>query len=375
MTQGASRHPSEETMAAFVEGALTPGETSAMADHLRECDDCRVMAADISQFEEEEVADQPAEDGRTFAPPGFQLPRPVSTRVEEPSRKATWRRWSLQIAAAIVLPVIVLLVVARPSDPRSDIIDAAPKEHRRVDARVSGFPWAPLQAQQRGGSDADPKDLKLGGAAGEVLDRTATKSDPRSLHARGVAFLVIDYLSESITELERAAGPSKDARTWNDLAAARYALVEREERLSQLPLALAAADRALVLDPELEEAHFNRALILQRMGLLEQARKAWDSYLALDPSSEWSVEARARLRSLGGKPVTDFRRALDELAPDVLVRQFPQESRTWGEGILLAEWADAEHAGDDAQATAKLGRIRGIGNALAASSRKARGGP
>jgi CHAT domain-containing protein len=345
MTEGVPRHPSVEIMASFVEGVLTPAETSAMAEHLRECADCRNVAAGTARFEEEETQ---------------------ATR-----RTGISRRWWLLAAAAIVIAVVALPLLIGPgtNNPTSILVDAAPKEHRRVDGRISGFPWAAFEAQQRGSGVADPADLKLNGAAGVVLERTARKNDAKSLHAQGVALLLIDRLSESIAVLERTANTSNDARTWNDLAAARYALVEREERLSQLPLALAAADRALQLDPRLAEASFNRALILQRMGLIEQARKAWESYLALDPGSEWSVEARARLRSLGAnKPTADFRRTLDVLTPDALVQQFPQESRTWGEGILLGEWADAEHTGDFALAKAKLQRIRAIANALAAAS-------
>ena len=343
MTEGVTRHPSVETMAAFVEGVLTPAETSAMADHLRECVDCRTVVAATAGFEEE---------SRGTAH-GTRIPR----------------RWLL-LAAAIVIAAVALPLLIRPDKLMSILVNAAPKDHRRVDARVSGFPWAAFQAQQRGGGDADPADLKLNGAAGMVLERTAKKNDPESLHAQGIALLLIDRLSDSITTLERAAGPSTDARVWNDLAAARYALVEREERLSQLPLALAAVDRALQLDPRLAEAHFNRALILQRMGIVEQARKSWESYLALDPSSEWSLEARTRLRSLdGNKPRADFtRRTLDELVPNVLVRQFPQEARKWSEGILLGEWAAAEQAGDRALARTRLEHVRAIADALAASN-------
>ena len=349
MNDGVSRHPTEEILAAFIEGSLARPEIAEVLSHMRDCPECRASVARTADF-----YDQERRQGETQA-----------TR-----RTGISRQWWL-LAAAIMIAVVALSLLMRTetNNPTSILVDAAPKEHRHVDARISGFPWAAFEAQQRGVGVVDPADLKLSGAAGIVLERTANKNDAESLHAQGVALLLIDRLSESIAMLERASNASSDPRIWNDLAAARYALVEREERLSQLPLALAATDRALQLDPRLAEAHFNRALILQRMGLLEQARKSWDAYLALDPNSEWSVEARTRLRSLGGhKPTTDFRRALDELAPNVLVRQFPQDSRTWGEGILLAEWADTEHAGDLALARAKLQRIRAIADALAVAS-------
>ncbi len=344
MNESVSRHPPVETMAAFIEGRLTPAETAAVSEHLRACGECRTVVAETARFEEEETAAQPA------------------VRTGKP--------WWILIAASVIVILALPLLLRRGSrDPIALLAGAAPKEHRRIDARVAGFAWAPYAPPQRGTGIADPADLKLNGAAGDVLERTAKKTDAASLHAQGVALLLIDRASDGMTALERAANASNDARIWNDLAAAEHALAVRDGRVALLPLALASADRAIRLDPQLAEAHFNRALILHDLGLLDQARKEWQVYLQLDPSSEWSLEARTRLRSLdGNKPSSDFRRAIDALPAAELVRQFPQESRTWGEGILLAEWADAEHAHDAAAARAKLQRARAIATALAAAN-------
>lgn len=323
MNDRVSHHPTEENLAAFIEGSLARPEIADVLSHMRDCPECRTSVARTADLYDQELRERSEEE------------EPQSTR---PARSS--RRWWL-LAAAVLIAVVAAALLVRPrtSDPASILVEAAPKEHRRVGARISGFPWAAFEAPQRGSGVADPADLKLSGAAGAVLERTEKKNDAKSLHAQGVALLLIDRLSESVIVLERAASASNDARIWNDLAAARFTLVEREERLSQLPLALAAANRALELDPRLAEAHFNRALIAQHMGLPGEARKEWESYLRLDPNSEWSVEVRARLRGLdGSKSTTEFRRRmLDELAPDLLVRRFPQESRTWTEGILLGD--------------------------------------
>lgn len=340
MNDRVSRHPTEEILAAFIEGSLARPEIADVLSHMRGCPECRTAVARTADL------------------------------YDQDSRRGSRRWWLLAAAVFIAAVTTALLVRFGTDDPKSILVDAAPREHRHVSARIHGFPWAAYEAPQRGSGVADPEDLKLSGAAGVVLEETERKDDAKSLHAQGVALLLIDRLSDSVGVLERAAGASNDARVWNDLAAARYTLVEREERLSQLPVALAAANRALQLDPRLAEAHFNRALIAERMGLADEARKSWASYLRLDPGSAWSVEARARLRSLEGNgSTTEFRRhMLDELAPDALVRQFPQESRTWTEGILLGEWADAEDAGDSVRAKTTLQRARAIANALAASS-------
>ncbi|MGH9419631.1 MAG: tetratricopeptide repeat protein, partial [Thermoanaerobaculia bacterium] len=191
-----------------------------------------------------------------------------------------------------------------------------------------------------------------------------------SRHATGVAYLLIDRKNDSITALEQAANGSNDPHTWSDLAAARYAVATQDERPSQLQLALADADHALRLDPKSPEALFNRALILEHLGVRDQARKAWEAYLAVDNGSDWGVEARAHLRALE-KTSRRFDPKLLETEPaDRLVREFPEDARRNGEVTMLAAWANAEAAGDHVNATAILARVHAIADALAARSQE-----
>jgi CHAT domain-containing protein/tetratricopeptide (TPR) repeat protein len=340
MTEPASRHPEIATMAAFVEGRLPPHELATVAGHLRDCAECRLLVTETARFEREEEARRP---------------------------RATWR-WIVAAAAAVAAAAITVPLLNRGDEPIEQLIAEAPRQHRRVDARLSGFPWAELRPPSRGVESSDPADLKLAGAAGAVLERTEGDASADARHAAGVAYLLTDQRSRSVAALEEAARTSKDARVWNDLAAARLALVARDAQPSQLPLALAAVDRALVLDPQSAEARFNRALILERLGHRQEARKAWQAFLAIDGTSGWSVEARAHLKRLDGGGARFEPKAIESEPPAELVRRFPQEARTRAEGVLLAEWADALVGGDEARANARLARARAIGEALAARS-------
>ncbi|HXH41881.1 MAG TPA: zf-HC2 domain-containing protein, partial [Thermoanaerobaculia bacterium] len=309
------RHPEAQIMAAFVDGTLSPDELAAVAGHLKGCGECRTVVSVTARFEREEVRHAPA-------------------------RASRW--WLLAAAAVLVAVAIVPLLRwngTRNNSPIARLIEAAPRQHRFVEARLSGFPWAQLQAPPRGEAIPDPADLKMTGAAGEVLEKTADPRQPESRHARGVAYLWINRRNDSITALEQAANGSNDPRTWNDLSAARYAVATQDEHPSQLPLALADADHALRLDPKLPEALFNRALILEHLGVRDQARKAWAAYLAVDGGSAWGVEARAHLRALETVSRRFDPKMLDSVPADQLVREFPQEARTWGEGPMLASWA------------------------------------
>jgi len=250
--------PDIETLAAFAEGKLKRHELPPIVDHVQDC--VRCMAAVEAVVESS---------------------RPVST---------TSRTWWLAAAAAVVIAVIGITFF-RPRSPMSRLIALAPTDARLVEPRLSGgFGWAPYRGSMRGPDTTDR--LKLGGAAAELIDHA-----DRDHHAAGVAMLLVDRPEQAIEQLRIAAERApENAKSWSDLAAARYATALDLARPSLYPEALAAADRALRIDPKLAEAQFNRALILERMGLTKEARNAWQQYLEIDPSSKWSTEAREHLK-------------------------------------------------------------------------------
>ena len=342
MNDPLSRHRGAETMAAFLEGTLAPGEIAEVAAHLRDCADCRTVTGETARFEVEELG-ATASGRRSIG---------------------TWVGWAAAAAVAVVASIPLL----RQSSPIDDLIDASPREYRRVDGRLSEFPWAPLHGAPRGTS----AEHELQGAAHEVLGRTIDDQAVDARRAAGVANLLIDEHEASLNALAQAAGDSKDARVWNDLAAARYTVAVREDRTALLPSALVAVNRAIELDPKRVDAYFNRALILEALGLRDDARREWRRYLELDPSSDWSNEARDHLRTLGEATTTlDFGKELARAADDrdavtSLVRRFPQESRTMGEGTLLGDWAEAHLANDAARAEETLALIRAIAEELSA---------
>lgn len=332
MNIDAPPHPGAQTMAAYLDGTLPRDEIAAVSAHLGGCSECRTVIAETARFEREE-----------------------EWRVS--------RGWWLAAAAVLAATVVTVLLI-RTRDPIARLIASAPADHRLFTPRLAGFPWARLQPPSRGVSAPDPADLKLIGTAGEVLQETRDRTDAEARHASGVAWLLIGRASDSVQALENAAQASKDWQPWNDLAAARYAAATSGKRPSQFPQALADADRALRLAPKAAEAHFNRALILEAMGLQDAAREAWQQYLIVDPTSEWSTEAREHLRRLQPRSSSFDPRLLYTMPPDSLVRQFPQDARRGAEAVLLAQWADAEATHDETRATVLLARARAIGDAL-----------
>jgi CHAT domain-containing protein len=246
----------------------------------------------------------------------------------------------------------------------------APRGGRTIEARLTGFAWSPIRVQ-RGTPPLDPARLELAGAAGSVINKAPNGPDA------GIGYLIIDRDADAVEALQDAAQRSpNDTKIWSDLAAARYTLAVRGEKPYELPRALAAADHALRIDANLPDALFNRALIIEHLGINEAARRAWHRYLQTDGTSKWADEALGHLGQL--RPVAsdaEFKRELgrataalragDPAPIAALTRNYPDHARKWGEGPLFAEWADAVRAGDAARAKDALDLVRAIGRALA----------
>jgi hypothetical protein len=289
--------PSDETLALFVAGDPGDIDEATRKDvlaHIETCSDCMaaVLAANAHLAEERsaEQTGMSAVQTRMSA---------VHTGVSAIHGSAQPRWWLGAVAAAIIVAVIGFPMLRHGSDPMARLVSVAPASARPVEPRLSGgFAWAPYRGPMRSGDSAvDVERMKLQGAAGEVIERAQRDRSPEAQRAAAGALVLVDRPAEAIDRLRTIAQASpRDARAWNDLAAARYAAALQLERPSLLAEALAAADRALSADPKSAEALFNRALIVERMGLTDEAKKAWLRYLETDSGSPWSAEARAHLQ-------------------------------------------------------------------------------
>ena len=316
----------------MAEGKLARREIAPLLEHVEECAACRTEL------------------------------RLASLTLEE---EAQPRNWWLAAAAAVLLvlvPAAWMWQARRARSPIETLAALAPKSARVIEPRLSGgFEWAPYVGAMRGNDAAtDAQRLKLGGAAGTVIEEAQGNASPGAQHAAGVAYVLIDKPKEGVERLRAAAARApRDAAVWSDLGAAQFTAALQLETPSLLPEALASTDRALSIDARNAVALFNRALIVERLGLIDQARAAWDRYLAVDASSSWAREARAHLNAL---PRTDsdllFRRELPRIAQnaDAVVRRWREQSRAWGEAEFLGRWG----AGDE-QA---LGIARSLGASL-----------
>jgi CHAT domain-containing protein len=346
-----------ETLALFAEGKLSRAEMPPVLEHVTTCQSCmrivKVAAAHAASLQ----GDAQSED--------------------QPRRG--WNPW-LAVAAALILALLTIPALRRNRvSPTERLIELAPRSARIVEPRVAGgFPWVPWRGTERSGdAAADAARLRLGGVAGEWMQRADAEKTPDAQHAAGVALLLAERPLDALPRLQDAAQRSPDdAQAWSDLAAARYAAAAQTARASLYPMALAAADQALRIDGEFAEALFNRALILERMGVTQAAREAWERYLKADRSSAWASEAREHLQRLssttgelrfqGDLPLLE-RAAVegDRARIAELVARHPQMSRLYAEGEFLGKWAEAEQQRASGEATRQLTVARAVGAALA----------
>lgn len=260
------------------------------------------------------------------------------------------------------------------ADMRALLVDAIPATHRALAPRLTGgFPWAPYV---RGVSPSPSSDerVTLLKAVHDVSKRVQAEPTFRNQHAWAIAQILSDRPQDGMRILETLAESSRsDAAVWSDFAAAYLVLTDRQDDPSHLARALAAADAALRIDRLLPEARFNRALILEALGLRDEAGAAWTHYLAVDARSEWSAEARKHIFAL--RPVTPFRtlfeQSYDRLTSDdamarQMARDYPEEARRYGETLVLWKWAVARREKTAAAAAGHLRLARLFGAELAA---------
>jgi tetratricopeptide (TPR) repeat protein len=267
--------PTDETLALFASGDIDDPTRNNVLAHIETCRECMAAVLSANAYLD-----------------------------EERSARSAWtqsRWWMSAVAAAIVIAIIAFPLLRGRNDPIARLVALAPVSGRQVEPRLSGgFAWAPYHGPMRATDSApDTERLKLGGAAGDAIERAQRDHSQDAQRAAALALVLIDRPTDAIDRLQVIAAQSPgDARAWNDLAAARYAAAVQLRRPSLLPEALAAADRALTADPQSAEALFNRALILERMSRPADAQKAWLRYLEADSTSQWAKEARGHLREV-----------------------------------------------------------------------------
>jgi anti-sigma factor RsiW len=304
---GVSEHPSLEILSAYVDGRVDDRQRAEVEAHLARCEGCYKLVKEVVLTGAEiEAAIGTNEPASTIATASKQ-------KTHAQVVPLTRRRWVVIGAAGLTMAATLLLYLRTTrigsSESTSDngvvvqqLVDAVGQQ-RFFDARLTGgFQFGPLRSPLRSGS-SETRSLPLLAVVADLERRVQAEPSPALLHSFGVGLLLTGDLEDAIRQLESAAEQRADSPAFLcDLGAAYLTKAEITRRSEDWAAALAASDRALVANPRQPEALFNRALALMGLQRANEARAAWNAYLAHDSVSSWSEEARRRLKSIDNLP-------------------------------------------------------------------------
>lgn len=354
-----SGFPSDETLAAFIDGRLDDVTRRRVVEHMTTCDECYAVYVAATEMQK-------------------------ASSATPPRRRMMHRHfWAATLTiVALAVTIGVFFAQFRPTGIDRLVAATSRQPYRTLEGRLSGgFGWKPLHEIER----KAPADMQKDESKWDLLNAAtqaehAVRRDPsaKNLHALGVSHLLMGNFDEAIATLQSAArkGPG-DADIVNDLANAYLARGVFSDRATDYVEAneLAAKAWALKRTPEIA---WTRATAQEHLHLPD-ARLAWTDYLALDPDSRWSEEARKHLHELGApsdaalwkakRPELE-RAALagDKPAVAQIAAAFPQQAAAFGEEQLLVRWAadgkakdfDAACAVGDAVAPLGFGALQAI---------------
>jgi CHAT domain-containing protein/Tfp pilus assembly protein PilF len=265
-----------------------------------------------------------------------------SLRNKRASKRTSFTSKSIKAAVSLLLIIGVGFGTWRVFFYQSQLskglvaLASAYKDKRPLEARISGFGYAPLSTTR----GADPKEIDYAArdrAERILLDAIHDEPSSASHHALGKLYLAERKLVEAIDQFEKSLKLDADnAQAHSDLGAALLEQAQADlsdessgQKLVKLSQSFEHLNRALELNDSLLEALFNRALCYQSMMLLQQARDDWQKYLEKDPNSQWAVEARQHLKSIEVRQAATARDKEQILQDFLLAYQASDDERAW----------------------------------------------
>jgi CHAT domain-containing protein/tetratricopeptide (TPR) repeat protein len=342
--------PSEELWLKVASG-VAPHGSETYISHASECDHCGPLLREAAEDFLDELT--PSEEmfiaGLKSATPEWHtslvsklIPKDHLSMPEEPedllprgspSGSKAGRGWLQPVLAAVspqmrwaaaaclALLVITAAILARREGTSAAAVDRllaqAYADQRTFDLRVAGAPYAPLRQERGAARSVLEKPESLLQAEYEIKKGLAARpEDAALLAAEGRAELLEWQYDEALKSLQHALDINPNsASILSDLAVAYTQRGDEEDRPIDYGQAIEFLGRALRKEPDNKVALFNRAVVEERLDLLEDAGKDLEAYLRLDPRSDWAAEARQRLEEVRRKQKTSAAQPSAEIDP------------------------------------------------------------
>jgi CHAT domain-containing protein len=316
--------PEDSLIWELASGTLTTERAETLLKHVVACDHCGPafrqaitdLNTDLSQDEIRTIGQLNTSKPSYQSDLAHRLAYKQQLETQPTQRWFTNKRASRTwIVLQFALPVVIILAVAASwiyhthKDIRPETLLAqAYAEQRTFELRIEGAPHAPLRQERGVARSALAKPAPLLRAEYEIRVGLAAKpEDAALLAAEGRAELLEWQYDEAIKSLRHSLDVNPNSSgVLSDLATAYTQRADKEHRPIDYGQALELLGQALQKDPENKTALFNRAVVEERMDLLEDAEKDWETYLRLDPHGDWTSEARQRLEALRQRKKASF---------------------------------------------------------------------
>jgi CHAT domain-containing protein/tetratricopeptide (TPR) repeat protein len=310
-----------EVLWALACGLLPPETASTTLQHVTGCDFCsQAFRVAMEEFTGEPTP-QEIQLARTVEfSQSAKLPE-LALKLASPSREpekpagsptystTPFRFWrpTLALSTAVLLLVVSYLTFqsirgVHPGNAER-LLAQAYTSARPFELRLRGADFAPLRIQrgsQRSQTQRPPELLEAEALIGRKLNETP--DDPEWLRARGQADLLDGRYSSAVDALQRARDLRPNSfELETDLATALFERAEADNSVADYSTAADLLSKALRQNPDDEISLFNRALVLERLFLFDQADDDWEHYLKIDPAGGWASEARQHLEDLKRK--------------------------------------------------------------------------
>ena len=268
--------PSDETLAAFIDGRTDADTRGRVLAHLTTCAECYSVFVGTTE-----------------------MPAAASADLSNvrPFRRTRYAIATAAIAAAAAIGFFITPAGQRLVHPDGlAALASATVSARPFTGRISGFPYREPAAVSRGAAvdpAHNPANYKLLEVAAKVQQRAIKSPTIDNLHALGVSQLLLGDSSSAVQTLGEALSESggldasTDVALISDYSAALSTRAAQMRSSDSAALAARAAERAWSLR-HTPETTWNRAVALDTPA-------AWRDYLALDETSDWAREARAHL--------------------------------------------------------------------------------
>jgi len=289
-----SAFPSDETLAAFIDGRLDEETRKRVVAHVADCEDCY---------------------GTVMAGKAWETSQNTSPVQRFPVTRPSLFYWMAgAVAAALAFMLLLQPVTTRyreQRDQRAVRVAANRLRERSIDARLSlDLEYRPL-IKTRSAATEETGNAELVAAFAEIQKEDGEHPSVGSRHSLGVVYLLlgnedaaVETLSDAIREqtstsdLHAAISRCRDVNLLNDLSSALESQTSHGAGESAHALGREAAERALQVDPDSAIAAWNRAVAIENEDSVAAAISAWQHYLTIDKSSAWRSEAIERLHRL-----------------------------------------------------------------------------